>query len=273
MMCGMRPLRFTLFLAVLTGLVAAAGYLWAPLVGARSPHLRLLAPALRWDVPPLKVTALAPPTPLALHPLPVRVEGSYLLNRPHPTTHEVKLRVATPTAVRATAPTEPPATPVAQRRDLRPSIAPAATAPPVLPTLPQPVVRPVTPTPGVPIPLPVAPQPVVPAAPPTPEPVPPTPQPVVPVTPPGTGSAPPVIQPVAPPAPPAPPTPAPVPAPVSEPPPATTPTPPPTTTPTPAPPPPAPAPAPEQSRPGWGKGDPNHCHTGPPGKSDAASSC
>jgi hypothetical protein len=66
-------------------------------------------------------------------------------------------------------------------------------------------------------------------------------------------------RPPAPPVPPPPPAPAPPPAPVSPPPPAAPPPPPP-----PGPPPPAPAGG--ETRPGWGRGDRNHRHTGPPGQ-------
>ena len=191
-MYGMRPLRLTLFLAVLGGLLSGVGYLWAPLIGPSTHYVRFSMPALHWSVLPLRITAAGPPNRSALQPLPLRVKGSFLLHPRHPKPHQVSLHAATPIAVPAP-PLKSPAT-AAQEPDSRPSIAPAATIPP---PLPEPVVRPPTPTPGMPIPVPLAPHPVAPAAPPTPEPASPTPQPAAPIPP----LAPPPT-PVSPPAPP-----------------------------------------------------------------------
>src|ERR1700730_14310047 len=97
----MRPLRFTLFLAVLAGLLSAAGYLWAPLVGPSAPHLRFSTPALHWRVLPLRINAVSPPNRSELHSLPLRVDGSFLVHRRHPEPNQVSLPVSTPTAVSA----------------------------------------------------------------------------------------------------------------------------------------------------------------------------
>jgi hypothetical protein len=138
----------------------------------------------------------------------------------------------------------PHVTPPKQARPAQPKphspTKPPAAEKPTTPTPPAGEKPPATPTPGptpTPSPAPVAttptPTPTPPPAAPAPSPAPPQPPPSTPI----------VLE--------TPPTPAPTPAP----------------TPTPAPPPPVvQTPAPEDnSRPGWGKGDTNHVHTGPPG--------
>ena len=265
-MSRMRPFRFGLFLGLLGTTLAAAGYLWAPLVRPVSPSLHLSAPVLQSTVVPVKITAAKLPSLAPRRLVPVRVTGSFLLHVQLPVPHEVSLHVAA--RVAAATPFKPSARPVVERPVLQPSIPAAMPAPTAVPALPEPVIHPATPTPEVPIPLPLAPQPVAPATPPAPNPAPAVPQPVVPVAPSAPEPAPSPVQPVVPVTPPAP-SPAPVPTPVSEPPPPpTTPTPPPTPGP-----PPGPTPAATVTRPGNGYGDQNHCHTGPPGKSGAASTC
>ena len=282
MMCGMRPLRFTLFLAVLAGLLSAAGYLWAPLVGPSAPQLRFSPPTLQWSVLPLRITAVSLPNRAELRSLPLRVGGSFLLYRGQPEPNQVSLHLPTPTAVAAKLPVKQPAhAPVAHiPADSQPSTTPAAAATPAVPAVPAvpgpvvppaPAVLPATPTPRLPIPLapiplPPALQPAAPATPPTPDPLSPPPQPALPATQPPPANPPPALQPVAPATPPVP-SPAPTPTPVSEPPP------PATSTQTPTTPAPTPPPTPElQTRPGRGCGDHNHIHTGPPGN-PAGSPC
>src|SRR5690242_8272145 len=64
----MRALRFTVFLALVAGLLSAAGYLWAPLVAPEVPPIQLAAPPVKAAVViPLRI----PPVDLRLPPLPV----------------------------------------------------------------------------------------------------------------------------------------------------------------------------------------------------------
>ena len=106
------------------------------------------------------------------------------------------------------------------------------------------------PSPGSPSHPPAPPpKPPAPGRPGAPNPAPPPPPPPPPASPPASQPPPPPPQPPPPPSPPPPP-----PRPGPPPPP-----------PAPSPPPPSAAPA-ESTKPGWGCGDPNHTHTGPPGK-------
>src|SRR5215813_12802350 len=71
----MRPLRFSIFLAALLGMLSTAGYLWAPLVVPKPRHLHLPSPTIRSSLPPLRIAVVQPPpAPPALH-VPVRVAG------------------------------------------------------------------------------------------------------------------------------------------------------------------------------------------------------
>src|SRR5262245_10753173 len=269
----MRPLRFSIFLAALLGMLSTAGYLWAPLVVPKARHLHLPQPTIRSSLPPLRIAVVQPPpAPPALH-VPERVAGVGAVHL-----KQVGRGAPTPAAVSAPASqSEIAFKPPAKHAMVKPSVshAPKASAPAAPST--QPVVHPAPASPpavekATPSPSPSAPSPsastraTAPAAP-----IPP----VLPATPPPAAAAAPTVdtQPAsAPPAAPPAPEPAPavvsppiIPPPATPPPPATTPPPPPATTPPPVTtPPPAPEPPPAATKPGWGCGDQNHEHTGPP---------
>lgn len=274
MVRGMRALRFTLFCALCAGLLSAAGYLWAPLVSPNAGPIKFAPPLVRAAVI----------TPFRIPPIDLRVNelGRVL---PHLVggVHVVRVPVFVAAAPVAPPASRPAPTPVVEQ----PAPAPApATGPAPAPVISKPAPPKVKlkPTP-VPVPVPapslphvsIPPVVIAPAPKPTPAPAPipqptPAPAPVSPAPTPAPAAAggqaqvmePPVTNaPAAPPS--TPPATAPTPPPASTPPPVTQ-TPPPVT--------PTPPPAPEpESKPGWGCGDKNHAHTGPPGADPQDSPC
>src|SRR5262245_45038666 len=300
----MRAFHLAVFGILAAGLASAAGYLWAPLVSPKFEALHLSAPPIesRLIEPPLRIRPADLLAPTVRPLLPLHVAGTVhvvarrldVVPAPRPV-RVVAPQVPVPAPITATpAPVvavahqpPPPATP--HHAAAPPTAAPKASLPPVVVKPPPPVeheVQPVLPKPAPALGSPAPPAVLAPV--PTPAPT-PSPQPVpLPVTttpdPPADASAQPAT--IAAPAAPA----VPVTPPVATPPPATTATPPPaTTTPAPVtqPPPPTtttptPTPAPrdgdddedddsghhhDSARPGWGCGDQNHDHTGPPGHS------
>jgi hypothetical protein len=262
MLRGMRAFRFALFLALLAGLLSAAGYLWAPLVAPEVPRLHLASPSIRSRViEPLRIAPLEAPLARAGHLVPSHVAGAFLVHRPAVLTPHLPAPIAvTPHTI------APTLSPVVHRAPTPAAVKHQVAAPVV--SLPVPVAPHVAhvpaPPPVTPHPAPAPPVVVVPATPSTPL-VP------VPATPAVAIAVPEVqAQPVAPqvqvvtnapaaPAAPAPITPSPTPAPPA--PPSTI---PPPSTPVPTPiPTPIPTPTDDSGRPGWGCGDKNHVHGGP----------
>src|SRR5437762_3269061 len=77
----MRPLRFSIFLAAILGMLSTAGYLWAPLVVPKARHLHLPKPIVKASLPPLRIAVITPPPPPAQF-LPGRVAGRVVLHLP-----------------------------------------------------------------------------------------------------------------------------------------------------------------------------------------------
>jgi hypothetical protein len=295
----MRPLRFALFLVLIAALLSAAGYLWAPLVSPKFETLHLAAPPIESRViePPLRIRPADLLAPSVRRLLPLHVAGSV-----HVVARRLELTPAPPTvriiaAPHLPAPTPAPVVavaqhPVAHHAAAQPVPAPKVAGPKVAapkasePQVVQPVapagheVHPVLPKPAPTVGRPAPPAVVVPVPAPAPAPE-PAPQAPLPVTttpnPPADVAAQPATIAAAPAAPavPAGPSatpPAAVTTPTTSPPPPTTTTggPPPTTTPGPTPPPGDGDDDDEDDddhdsgRPGWGCGDRNHDHTGPP---------